>query len=64
MTQDGTQRAVGVARLGHDLEAVLRLEQEAQAGTDDGMVVGEHDANGHSGHTTRWASATGRLGGV
>jgi len=32
-----------IARLAEDLEPVLRVEQHAQAGAHDLVVVGEHD---------------------
>ena len=36
-------RVGDVARLGDDLEAVGRVEQQAQAATDDDVVVGDDD---------------------
>ena len=36
---------VGVAGLGHDLEARLRVEQHPQAAADHRVVVGDHDPN-------------------
>ena len=37
--------AVEIGCLGYDLEAFLGIEYLAQAAANDGMVVGDHDAN-------------------
>ena len=37
------KRAVDVAGLGHHLEPLLGVEQEAQGATDDGVIVGKND---------------------
>ena len=49
VAEDVAQRAVDVAGLGDDLHAGLR-EQQAQARTDHGVVVGEDNGEGLFGH--------------
>ncbi len=39
-------RALHVARLGHDLEALFAVEQHAQAAAHHRVVVGQHDLDG------------------
>ena len=43
VAEHGALSGVDVAGLGHDLDVVLGLEQHAQAGAHDRMIVGEHD---------------------
>src|SRR6185436_17398068 len=49
-------RGAAVVGLAHHLEVVLRVEQEAEAGPDQRLVVGEH----HSDHRLATTSAVGR----
>ncbi len=44
-------RRVDVARLGDDLEVLLRVEQQAQSAADHRMVVGEDDTDGTTRHS-------------
>jgi hypothetical protein len=45
VAEHGPQRALGVAGLGDDVQAAGLVEQEAQAGPDHGVVVGEDDGD-------------------
>jgi hypothetical protein len=46
---DQPQRPGDIARLAHDVHALLGLQQEPQPGADDLVVVGQHDADGPRG---------------
>jgi hypothetical protein len=56
---------LGVAGLGDHLEALLRLEQQSQGSSDDGVVIGEHDPDlvglGHRWKRNPMSGATGQL---
>ena len=45
-------RVAGVARLAHRLRALLRVEQQPQAGPDDRVVVDDQDAHVHASGTS------------
>ena len=42
---DDGDRLVAVGRLAHDLDVVLGVEQDPEPGADQGLVVGEDDAD-------------------
>jgi hypothetical protein len=43
VTQNGAQRAVGVAGFGHHFEVALAIENHAQTGANDGTVISQDD---------------------
>ena len=45
---DGEQRLLAVDRLARDLEVGLGVDQHAQAGADEVLVVGDEDTHGHA----------------